>query len=123
MGNYIATYITKPDVMPVPEGPPTFDPMLGFPTGRKPREMLVSEEDMIAAKIPRDRRDYCAHKYMDLLQCHRIHYPVMLKCAYEKHEYSRCRANDTILRLKEYERERRLLERRKRIQQKQAAAA
>lgn len=37
MGNYWATYVTHPDTMPVPEGSPTFDPMYGFPDGRKPR--------------------------------------------------------------------------------------
>ncbi|XP_032672920.1 NADH dehydrogenase [ubiquinone] 1 beta subcomplex subunit 7 [Odontomachus brunneus] len=123
MGNFIATHFTKTDVMPVPEGPPTFDPMLGFPEGRRVRELPVSEEDMIAAKIPLDKRDFCAHKYMDLLYCMRRHYPFMLKCAHERHEYFRCEAEDTTLRLKEYERERRLLERKKRIQQKQQAIA
>ncbi|EFN76720.1 NADH dehydrogenase [ubiquinone] 1 beta subcomplex subunit 7 [Harpegnathos saltator] len=78
--------------------------------------MLVSEEDMIAAKIPLNKRDFCAHKYMDLLECQRHHYPFMLKCAHEKHEYHHCLADDAVLRLKEYERERRLLERKKRIQ-------
>lgn len=37
MGNQIATYITNPDTMPVPNGKPTFNPMLGFPNGRKVR--------------------------------------------------------------------------------------
>lgn len=37
MGNQIATYITNPDGMPVPNGKPRFDPALGFPQGRKPR--------------------------------------------------------------------------------------
>lgn len=37
MGNFIGTHFTKTDVMPVPEGPPTFDPMLGFSSGRKVR--------------------------------------------------------------------------------------
>ncbi|CAL1682352.1 unnamed protein product [Lasius platythorax] len=121
MGNYIATYITHPDTMPVPDGPPTFDPMLGFPNGRKPREMKISEEDMIAAHIPPDQRDYCAHKYLELHECKRIHYPFMIKCAHKKHEYHACLVDDYTLRLKEYERERRLLERQKRIQQAAAA--
>ncbi|XP_011867524.1 PREDICTED: NADH dehydrogenase [ubiquinone] 1 beta subcomplex subunit 7 [Vollenhovia emeryi] len=117
MGNWIATYITHPDTMPVPDGKPTFDPMFGFPNGRKPRVIPYSEEDMMAFKIPLDRRDYCAHKYMDLHECKRRHYPFMIKCAHERHEYNRCHVEDYTMRLKEYERERRLLERQKRIQQ------
>lgn len=56
--------------------------------------MKVSEEDMIAAKIPLDQRDYCVHKYMELHECKRIHYPFMLKCAHERHEYQRCQAEE-----------------------------
>jgi len=53
-------------------------------------EMKISEEDMMAAKIPRNRRDFCAHKYVELNDCKRLHYPFMLKCAHERHEYNRC---------------------------------
>lgn len=52
--------------------------------------MKMSEEDMIAAKIPREKRDFCAHKLMELHDCKRIHYPFMLKCAHKKHEYNEC---------------------------------
>ena len=40
MGNYIATHITHPDTMPKSDGKPTFDPMYGFPNGRKIRGMF-----------------------------------------------------------------------------------
>ncbi|XP_071581571.1 NADH dehydrogenase [ubiquinone] 1 beta subcomplex subunit 7 [Temnothorax nylanderi] len=123
MGNWIALYITHPDTMPTPDGKSTFDPMFGFPNGRKPREMKLSEEDMMALKIPQDRRDYCAHKYLALHECKRRHYPFMLKCAHERHQYNECHVEDYTLRLKEYERERRLLEREKRIRQKSEQAA
>ncbi|KAL0109575.1 hypothetical protein PUN28_014554 [Cardiocondyla obscurior] len=117
MGNYIATYVTHPDTMPKMDTEPTFDPMYGFSKGRKPREMKISEEDMMALKIPLNQRDYCAHKYLALHECKRIHYPFMLKCAHERHQYNECYVEDYTLRLKEFERERRLLERQKRIDQ------
>ncbi|XP_018300796.1 NADH dehydrogenase [ubiquinone] 1 beta subcomplex subunit 7 [Mycetomoellerius zeteki] len=121
MGNFIATYITHPDTMPKSDGKPTFDPMFGFPNGRKIREKPLSEEDMMAFKIPLEKRDYCAHKYMELHECKRRHFPFMLKCAHERHQYNACYVEDYVIRMKEYERERRLLEREKRI--RQAAAA
>lgn len=40
MGHIISTYWTKPDVMPVYDSTPTFDPLYGFPNGRKPRGMF-----------------------------------------------------------------------------------
>ncbi|EZA48147.1 hypothetical protein DMN91_008333 [Ooceraea biroi] len=122
MGNYwVSAHITHPDTTPRHESAPTFDPMLGFPKGRKPREMKMSEEDMMAAKIPLKQRDFCAHKWMELHECKRIHYPLMLKCAHKKHEYEQCQVEDYTIRLKEYERERRLRERQKRKQQAAAA--
>lgn len=57
-------------------------------------EMPVSEEDMMAAKIPLDRRDYCAHKYLELHECKRRHYPFMIKCAHEVHEYNACHVEE-----------------------------
>lgn len=56
--------------------------------------MPVSEEDMIAAKIPHDKRDYCAHKYMELHECKRRFYPMMIKCAHERHEYQQCTVDE-----------------------------
>lgn len=59
--------------------------------------MLASEDDMIAAKIPLKQRDYCAHKYLELEECKRIHYPFMLKCAHKRHEYEECQAEEWVI--------------------------
>lgn len=57
-------------------------------------EMKMSEEDMMALKIPRDQRDYCAHKYLEIQRCKRRHFPLMIKCSNEIHEYHQCNADE-----------------------------
>lgn len=37
MGNAVGLYCTKPDTTPNPNKDPSFDPNLGFPSGRKER--------------------------------------------------------------------------------------
>lgn len=49
---------------------------------------------MMAFKIPLDKRDYCAHKYLELHECKRLHYPFMLKCAHKVHEYNECHVEE-----------------------------
>ncbi|XP_076164035.1 NADH dehydrogenase (ubiquinone) B18 subunit [Ptiloglossa arizonensis] len=88
--------------------PPTFDQNLGFPNGRKERVMIATEEEMKAAKVPEPNRDYCAHKFIAHSICQRKHLPMFVKCKKEKHEYYHCLTEDYTLRMKEYERERRL---------------
>jgi NADH dehydrogenase (ubiquinone) 1 beta subcomplex subunit 7 len=109
MGNGIAL-AHKPEVTPPPYCKPNFDPLLGFENGRKQRgkefsvakmssalhfvylflEMLVSEEEMVSAKLPLEQRDYCAHLAIKLLQCRREVWPWAWKCQPEKHEYLNC---------------------------------
>ncbi|KZC08755.1 PREDICTED: NADH dehydrogenase [ubiquinone] 1 beta subcomplex subunit 7 [Dufourea novaeangliae] len=93
--------------------PPTFDPMLGFANGRKERVMPVTDEELRAAKVPPRFRDYCADKYIDCLVCQRKHMPNLMKCKGVQHKYAECVRDDYVLRMKEYERERRLLRRQK----------
>lgn len=37
MGNMMYAYVTHPDTAPDIKNPPTFNPLLGFPNGRKER--------------------------------------------------------------------------------------
>uniref|UniRef100_A0A182P3Q5 NADH dehydrogenase [ubiquinone] 1 beta subcomplex subunit 7 n=1 Tax=Anopheles epiroticus TaxID=199890 RepID=A0A182P3Q5_9DIPT len=120
MGNYVSLYLTNPKGTPLPLTEPSFDPNLGFPQGRKERVMIATEEEMEAAKLPLEARDYCAHKLIQYRACRSDVWPWAYKCAHEKHEYLNCEYDDYILRLKEYEREKRLLQRKLRIEKKQA---
>jgi len=117
MGNGIILAL-KPEVTPSPNQESQFNPLFGFENGRKQREMIASEEEMISAKLPHENRDYCAHLALKLMQCRKEVWPWAWKCAPEKHEYMSCEYEDWILRMKEYERERRLMERTERIRKR-----
>ncbi|XP_034824941.1 NADH dehydrogenase [ubiquinone] 1 beta subcomplex subunit 7 [Maniola hyperantus] len=87
---------------------PTFEPQEGFDFDRKQREMIAKEEDLISARIPPKFRDYCAHYLLDYQVCRYQKMPMLYKCAHEKHAYLNCEHEDYVLRMKEFERERRL---------------
>ncbi|TDG40227.1 hypothetical protein AWZ03_013350 [Drosophila navojoa] len=113
MGNALNHYL-KPDVTPGPDVVPSFDPMLGFGS-RKERVMIATEEEMVSAKLTAKERDYCAHKLLAYRGCRAEKFPFVYQCAHEKHDYLTCEYEDYVLRMKEFERERRLLERQKRL--------
>ncbi|XP_062552900.1 NADH dehydrogenase [ubiquinone] 1 beta subcomplex subunit 7-like [Armigeres subalbatus] len=119
MGNYISLYVTNPEGTPKPLTNSAFDANLGFPNGRKERVMIATEQEMEAAKLPLEARDYCAHKLLEYSACRTKVWPWAYKCAHEKHEYLTCEYEDYIIRMKEYEREKRLLHRKQRIEKKQ----
>ncbi|XP_069127312.1 NADH dehydrogenase [ubiquinone] 1 beta subcomplex subunit 7-like [Argopecten irradians] len=100
-----------PDLSPNTSQPPTFDPKYGFPNGRKEREPTLSYEEMVAHKIPEEYRDYCAHYYVDMLKCFRKNMPFGYRCKHEKHHWEHCEYEEMVGRMKEYEREKRLLQR------------
>merc|ERR1711915_104195 len=116
MGNLMA----QPPVYVDYTKEPTFDPLYGFPEGRKERVMLATPEEMESNRIPLDKRDYCAHKAIAHLACRDKNFPFVNKCAHEKHDYLNCQYDDYVLRMKEHERERRLLERARRKARKAA---
>ncbi|KAG8240384.1 hypothetical protein J437_LFUL002526 [Ladona fulva] len=118
MGNAWALYVSNPDGTPAPSQEPSFDPLYGFPNGRKERVMIATDEELSSAKIPLENRDYCAHLLLKYQSCRADVWPFPYKCAHEKHEYLTCEYEDYILRMKEYERERRLLQRKQRIEAK-----
>ncbi|XP_049824084.1 NADH dehydrogenase [ubiquinone] 1 beta subcomplex subunit 7 [Aethina tumida] len=97
-----------PEVTPSPLEEPTFDPNLGFPNGRKERVMIATEEQMRSAKIPLEARDYCAHLLIKFQACRKDNWPWAVNCEHEKHAYLNCKYDDFVIRMKEYERERRL---------------
>ena len=105
--------------------------------------MVATEEEMISAKVPLEGRDYCAHKLIQLMACRADVWPWAYKCLPEKHEYIHCQYEEYgekiimiqcltncvcpvfsyTIRLKDYERERRLMERKNRIEKRQGIAA
>ncbi|GAB1601520.1 NADH dehydrogenase [ubiquinone] 1 beta subcomplex subunit 7-like [Argonauta hians] len=124
MGNamgHVFNEVLHPEVSPDFRNPPTFDPNLGFPNGRKERVMVATQEELNDLAIPLDKRDYCAHRYIKWIKCHQQNYPFATRCHHEKHEYEQCEYDDFVLRMKEYERERRLKVRAEKIRAKKLA--
>ncbi|KAI6181527.1 NADH dehydrogenase [Aphelenchoides besseyi] len=108
----IAHDTINPKCAPRSDRPATFDPLYGFPKGRKPREMKATWEEMDAAGLNAGERDYCAHLLIDFKACQRKWAPLAgHACAHTRHVYDECEYEDHLIRLKEYERERRLLHR------------
>lgn len=105
---------TDPEYNPNIDEPATYPPHYGFPSERKERKMIATEEEMVKAMLPLKYRDYCAHHYINYKKCQRGQGTFDLSgCDGEKHEWEHCQYDDFILRMKEYERERRLLQREK----------
>uniref|UniRef100_K4FY48 NADH dehydrogenase [ubiquinone] 1 beta subcomplex subunit 7 n=1 Tax=Callorhinchus milii TaxID=7868 RepID=K4FY48_CALMI len=121
MGSHLVRrYVTERETEPDPNNLPTFDPHLGFPE-RKERVMVASQQEMDDARIPLEQRDYCAHHLIMLLKCKRDNWPNFLACSHENHEWDSCQHQDYVMRMKEYERERRLLMRKKKLEGMEAA--
>lgn len=52
--------------------------------------MIATEEQMRSAKLKLNERDYCAHLLLKFRGCRREHWPFVVKCEHEKHEYLNC---------------------------------
>ncbi|CAH8464400.1 unnamed protein product [Schistosoma rodhaini] len=111
MGHALSTY-KDPESMPDIFTGPVFDPVDGFPEGRKRREFILTEEEMIAAGLKPYERDYCAHLLLAFRKCGDEHVIPAFYCSDLKHKYHHCKESDLLHRMKEYERERRLLHKR-----------
>ncbi|XP_040183647.1 NADH dehydrogenase [ubiquinone] 1 beta subcomplex subunit 7 [Rana temporaria] len=78
------------------------------------RVMVASSEQMNLANVPLAQRDYCAHHLIKLMKCKRDMWPRISACDDERHEWEHCQHLDYVQRMKQYERERRLLVRKAR---------
>ncbi|CAG9781869.1 unnamed protein product [Diatraea saccharalis] len=116
MGHFLGTFQTR-DLDMEMNLQPTFDSNIGFKTRRTQRKMVACEEDLMSARVPPQYRDYCAHILLNYLVCRYKHMPFVYKCAHEKHNYMNCEQADYVLRMKEFEREKRLRQREKRLKQ------
>merc|ERR1712141_561579 len=122
MMNPIRGTITEPDTTPLTNSEATFDPQLGWEGQRKEREPAKwTEEEMEAMRIPPWKRDYCAHLIAPLKKCLNQNHPAFGRCLPEKEDYQHCQQNEQLLRIKEWERERRLRLRQKALEVQAAA--
>ncbi|XP_064296556.1 NADH dehydrogenase [ubiquinone] 1 beta subcomplex subunit 7 [Phalacrocorax carbo] len=118
----VRRYLGEAETEPDPLQLPTFPAQLGL-SDRPPRAMVATAQQLAGGRVPLEQRDYCAHHLLRLLRCHRDAFPVPWHCRHLRHAWDACQHRDYVMRMKEFERERRLLQRQKRIQQREAAAA
>jgi len=97
-----------PGVNPGPDAPIKHDPMYGFPEGRKERVMQCTKEQFDAHNIHMSKRDFCGHLYIDYKKCVMDKWPRASGCFREYHHWEHCHRDDKIIRMKEFERMRRL---------------
>ncbi|KAK5866262.1 hypothetical protein PBY51_020468 [Eleginops maclovinus] len=117
----VKRYVTETDTEPDPTKKYEFEPQFGFEE-REAREMVASQEHMNLAQLPLEQRDYCAQHLLKLMKCKRDNWPNFLACKHERHDWDYCEHQDYVMRMKEYERERRLQLRKKRIESQAEAA-
>jgi len=110
----------NPEYYPDRNKGPTFDPMYGFPDGRKPKVAPYTEEEMQMLNIPLDKRDYCAHYFRAIMICTQQYWPSQYGyCEPERHAWEQCEIANKVDAAKEYERELRL--RRRRLRKEEQA--
>lgn len=100
--------------------------------------MIATKEQMVSAKLPLEDRDYCAHKLLEYRGCRSEVFPFVYKCAHERHAYLTCEYEEYVstiykctfsksthfsyvLRMKEFERERRLRDRQAQLDKRNEA--
>ncbi|KAI1712094.1 NADH-ubiquinone oxidoreductase b18 subunit (NDUFB7) domain-containing protein [Ditylenchus destructor] len=126
MGTKLSTSLEDwlhPEVAPRVDRPTTFDPTAGFTKGRKERKMIATNEEMDRWELPFGSRNYCAHHLIDVKKCQLKYAPFISHPCWDlMHVYEQCFYQEELVRVKEYERERRLLKRRQRKLQAARAA-
>ncbi|XP_017771830.1 PREDICTED: NADH dehydrogenase [ubiquinone] 1 beta subcomplex subunit 7-like [Nicrophorus vespilloides] len=114
MGNGVSNGLNlylHPEITPDPLKEPKNNPLEGFDKLRKERTVKATKAEMESAKIPLQNRDYCVDELLRFKACRKDVWPFAVQCEHEKHAYLNCQYEDYVIRMKEYERERRLMER------------
>ena len=63
---------------------------------RCPAEMQVTQEELMAEKVPLNLRDYCAHHFISLMKCRKENYYLPWKCKAEKHAWGDCEFQEYV---------------------------
>lgn len=114
MGQIMGTYTARHLDLQM-DSNPTFPTHAGFTYKRQRRGTNVSAEALSSAKIPLKYRDFCGGPLLDYQVCRYKEMPLLYRCHHERHAYLSCEQEDYVIRMKEFERERRLRERELRI--------
>jgi len=58
---------------------------------------VLTEEQMEAAGIDPQFRDYCAHHFLEFLRCRQDHYPWVIACKAFHHQWQECLAEEYVV--------------------------
>lgn len=101
-----------------------YDQMEGFPEGRKERELPnATKQHLDSMNMDMFDRNFCSDEAIIFKRCQYQNWPMVNWCSRELHHYEHCLQDDFRLRMREFERERRLNARAARIEEKEAIAA
>ncbi|ESO05218.1 hypothetical protein HELRODRAFT_77768 [Helobdella robusta] len=87
----------SPDIRPDYQKDPIFDPQYGFDKPRVPRKMIATEEELNAANIPPENRDYCSHLLIKYFACREQKFPLTYFCKDERNAYSHCEYDEYVI--------------------------
>lgn len=58
--------------------------------------MIATQEEMEAARLKLEQRDYCAHHLIAWKICRKEYFPMNYKCKHEKHIYDLCEFDEYV---------------------------
>lgn len=99
--------------------PYKYDHRFGFEETRKQKQMTATEQEMDSANLEIQARDFCAKSKIEFRGCVDAHYPFWFQCKGLYREVGDCYEQERIHDMKEFEREKRLNARERRIKAKQ----
>ena len=67
-----------------------YEPMFGFPRGRRVRVCKASVMEMDSGLIESRFRDYCVHKLLKLRACKQANRPFLARCNHLQHSWEEC---------------------------------
>jgi len=97
--------------MPDNKSPPTFDPLFGFEDRKVKDPPRTTPTEMRNAIVPLQFRDYCVDYYINWIKCKKDYFPGAYMCSEDYHKWNDCLYEEKMDRYREFERERRLLDR------------
>lgn len=57
-----------------------YDPLFGFPRGRRLREVPLNYAEIESAQVPYENRNHCAHLWVKWNACERDYFPRVNRC-------------------------------------------
>jgi len=97
--------------MPDNKKPASFDPLFGFEDRKAKESPKTTPAEMRNARVPLEYRDYCVDHYINWVKCKKDFFPTTWKCAEDYHHWNNCIYHEKMDRYREFERERRLMDR------------